>query len=85
MIDKIIHDKPIAVVTWGDATYSSLKYYNKHREHHAILTKSVGFLIEYDDEKALLYSDYFVDGDYRNEVLIPTAMIIDIYILDFKQ
>jgi len=85
MDKKLIHDKPIAVITWGDATYSSLKYYNPNKSSHAALTKSVGFLLEHDDEKALLFTDYFEDGDYRNEVLIPAEMIIDIYLLEFKQ
>jgi len=82
---KLIHDKPIAVVVWGDATYSSSRYYDKNKSAIPMITKSVGFLVEHDDEKTLLYTDYFADGNYRNEVLIPAAMILNIYILDYKQ
>lgn len=75
-------DKPIAIVTWGDASYSSLRYYDKHKKHEPIVTQTVGYLLEYDDERLLMYADYFEDGDYRNEILIPSVMIISVYILE---
>lgn len=77
-------DKPLTIIEWGDATYSSMKYYDKHKKSTPINTITVGFLVEYDDERALLYTDYFKDGDYRNEIIIPTAMIRNIYTIDYE-
>lgn len=75
-------DKPIAIVYWQDAIYSCLRYYNKYKERVPMSSITVGFLIEYDNEKALLYSDYF-DGEYRNEMMIPSGMIQKVEIVDF--
>lgn len=77
-------NKPVAMVRWGDATYSSLAYHDESKDYEPMETISVGILVEYDDQKALLYTDFFDDGDFRNRVLIPTDMIRDIWILDIQ-
>jgi len=84
--NKHQHPYPVAVVTWRDASYNSDKYLdgNKIEGRHPLILISTGFLIDYDYERLVMYSDCSPECDsHRHEVVIPSECVISAVTLEY--
>lgn len=76
--------KPIVIVRWGDAWSNNGRYYTEGDDFTPIEVRSVGYLMEQNDETLVVCSDYFDSDEYRKVTSIPIVNIIEIIELDIE-
>ena len=72
-------DKPIVLITWLDAWSSGNDYY-ADGDHTGLLSKTIGFLMEYTDDSIVVTTNIAEGCEDRGSrvMCIPTVYIVDV-------